>query len=75
MRKFLISLAIVSTALAAAPAMAQGRASAAPSSPIIAMAGRRPMAAMATQQDRGGYDRGDLTAASMVAAAGRPCSS
>jgi len=49
MRKFLISMALVSTALAAAPAMAQGYGQRAPEQ-------RQDRYG---DQDRGGYDRGD----------------
>ena len=49
MRKFLISIALVSTALAAAPAMAQGYGQRGPEQRDNGYG----------DQDRGGYDRGD----------------
>jgi hypothetical protein len=58
MRKFLISLALVSTALAAAPAMAQGYGQRGPEQPYNRDGGPQADGRYGGQ-DRGGYDRGD----------------
>ena len=55
MRKFLISIALVSTALAAAPAMAQGYGPRGPEQTY----GRDQGDGRYGDQNRGGYDRGD----------------
>ena len=55
MRKFLIPLALVSTALAAAPAMAQGYGPRGPEQTY----GRDQGDGRYGDQNRGGYDRGD----------------
>ena len=58
MRKFLLSLAIVSTALAAAPAMAQGYGQRGPEQPYNRDGGPQADGRYG-DQNRGGYDRGD----------------
>jgi hypothetical protein len=58
MRKFLFSLALVSTALAAAPAMAQGYGQRGPEQ-TYDRDGRPQADGRFGDQDRGGYDRGD----------------
>ena len=58
MRKFLISLAVVSTALAAAPSMAQGYGQRGPEQPYNRDGGLQADGRYG-DQDRGGYERGD----------------
>lgn len=58
MRKFLLSLAIVSTALAAAPAMAQDYGQRGPEQPYNRDGGPQADGRYG-DQNRGGYDRGD----------------
>jgi hypothetical protein len=58
MRKFLLSLAIVSTALAAAPAMAQDYGQRGPEQPYGRDGGPQADGRYG-DQNRGGYDRGD----------------
>jgi len=58
MRKFLISIALVSTAFAAAPAMAQGYGQRGPEQPYNRDGGPQADGRYG-DQNRGGYDRGD----------------